>query len=80
MTLLASHDRQLQRSAELELERLQQALDADAREALAKQLMAVYIASAPGTTEAEASAALPELLHKHGVPSWWSSSARRPVP
>ncbi len=39
--------------------------DQDAREALEVKLTSVYIASAPGVTEAEAKAALPDLLHRH---------------
>lgn len=39
--------------------------DADARAALEAKLMSAYIASSPGTTEAEAKAALPDLLHRH---------------
>jgi len=39
--------------------------DADARAALEAELMSAYIASAPGTTAAEAEAALPDLLHRH---------------
>lgn len=35
------------------------------REALERRLMDEYIRSAPGTTEAEARAALPELLHRY---------------
>ncbi len=39
--------------------------DADARAELEARLMADYRKAGPGTTEAEAKAALPDLLHRH---------------
>jgi len=39
--------------------------DADARRELEARLMADYRAAGPGVTEAEARAALPDLLHRH---------------
>ena len=38
---------------------------AEAAQELARQLMDTYMQASPGTTDAEAKAALPELLHKH---------------
>ncbi len=41
--------------------------DQDARAELEAKLMSAYIASAPGTTAAEAEAALPALLRRHRI-------------
>ena len=41
--------------------------DADARRELEARLMADYRAAGPGVTEAEARAALPDLLHRHRI-------------
>jgi len=61
--LLRDHD------AHVHVERDREAADAaraqDARAELEAKLMSAYIASAPGTTAAEAKAALPDLLHRH---------------
>ena len=60
--LLRDHD------VHVGVERDREAADAaraqDARAALEAKLMSAYIASAPGTTAAEAKAALPDLLHR----------------
>ncbi len=62
--------RQLRRDHDVHVrvERDREAADAAraqaARAALEAELMSAYIASAPGTTAAEAEAALPDLLHR----------------
>jgi len=61
--LLRDHD------AHVRVERDREAADAAraqaARTELEQRLMADYRASAPGTTETEARAALPDILHRH---------------
>lgn len=70
-TLLANQIRnaelELTRRYELACDREQQAQqrEQDERAALESRLKADYRAAAPGTTDADADAALPDLLHRH---------------
>lgn len=43
------------------------ARERDARAALEAKLKQTYMQAAPGTTDAEATAALPDLLHRHRI-------------
>jgi len=59
----AQRDFSLKIDAEHEAAREQR--ERRAREELEHQLIKEYMAAAPGTTEADAKAALPQLLHRH---------------
>jgi hypothetical protein len=59
--LAAAHRAKIERQREADATQR----EADARAALERRLMAAYRAASPGTTDAEARAALPDLLHRH---------------
>lgn len=64
-----THNARLELTNRYELERDREAearkREADERAALEAKLKADYIAAAPGTSEADAERALPDLLHRH---------------
>lgn len=57
------HAAAVKRQREADANRAQR--QADERATLERRLMDEYIASSPGTTQAEATAALPDLLHRY---------------